>query len=120
MNIPKKYWHIARRLTSVQLQKQVDNGDIISETDLFNINIGKRGHNLFLGFYSLEGIKLAFEKYDVLKKLKEKGFTNLVYELNTSDPYVHKLIIFHRKKSSQNMLVELLSLIHISEPTRPY
>ncbi|MEJ2544806.1 MAG: hypothetical protein P8Y99_12135 [Calditrichaceae bacterium] len=108
MNIPKKYWQIAKRLTSVQLQKQEDNGDIISEKDLFNINIGKRGHNLFLGYYSLEGIKLAFEKYDVLKKLQEKGFTNLVYEMNTSDPYVHKLIVFHKKKSPQNMLMELV------------
>jgi len=108
MNIPKKYWHIAKRLTSVQLQKQDYNGDIISETDLFNINIGKRGHNLFLGYYSLEGIKLAFEKYDVLNKLEEKGFTDLIYELDTSDPYVHRLIIFHEKKSSQNMLMELV------------
>ena len=108
MNIPKKYWHIAKRLTSVQLQKQSDDGNIISETDLFNINIGKRGHNFFLGYYSLEGLKLAFEKYDVLNKLEEKGFTDLIYELDTNDPYVHRLILFHKKKSPQNMLIELV------------
>lgn len=108
MNIPKKYWHIAKRLNSVQLQKQSNDDHIIAETDLFNINIGRRGHNFFLGYYSMEGIKLAFEKYDVLKKLEEKGFTDLVYELDTNDPYVHRLLIFNKKKSKKNMLIELV------------
>ena len=108
MNIPKNYWHIAKRLNSVQLQKQSNDDHIIAETDLFNINIGRRGHNFFLGYYSMEGIKLAFEKYDVLKKLEEKGFTDLVYELDTNDPYVHRLLIFNKKKSKKNMLIELV------------
>lgn len=108
MNVPKKYWQIAKRLSSAQLQKQSDAGCIISETDLFNINIGKRGHNFFLGYYSLEGIKLAFEKYDVIKKLNEKGFSHLDYELDTSDPYVHRLIVYNKNKSPQNILIELV------------
>lgn len=108
MNVPKKYWQIAKRLSSVQLQKQDDDGSIISEADLFNINIGRRGHNFFLGYYSLEGIKLAFEKYDVLKKIAEKGFTNLEYEFDTDDPYVHRLIIYNQKKLQENKLIELV------------
>lgn len=108
MKIQKKYWEIAKRLTGAQLQKQNEEGNIISENDLFNLNIGKRGHNLFLGYYSLEGIKLALEKYNIIEELNEKGFKNLVFELDTNDPYVHRLSIFNENKSKKNMLIELV------------
>jgi hypothetical protein len=108
MNISKKYWQIARRLNSVQLQKQNNDNRIISEKDLFNINIGKRGHGFFLGFYSLEGMKLALEKYGVVHELQRKGFLNLIYEFDTDDPFVHRLIIYNEKKTQKNMLIELV------------
>ncbi len=108
MIVPKKYWQIAKRLTTAQLQKETIDDRIINETDLFNLDIGRRGRNFFLGFYSLEGLKLAFEKYDVLKALKEKGFTDIIYDLDTSDPYVHRLTLFNEKKTKNDILIELV------------
>ena len=106
MEIPKKYWQIAKRLTTAQLQKETDDKVSLDEGDLFNINIGKRGHSYFLGYYSEEGLKLALEKYGIVEELAKRGFTNLVYRMDTSDPYVHRLTIYDGKSHPRHMLIE--------------
>ena len=37
----------------------------LDEGDLFNLNIGQRGDNLFLGFFYENGLRIIFEKYKV-------------------------------------------------------
>jgi hypothetical protein len=108
MIVPKRYWQIAKRLTTAQLQKDDGDDQIINESDLFNLDIGRRGRNFFLGFYSLEGLKLAFEKYEVIRALNEKGFKDIVYDLDTSDPYVHRLTLFNKQKCKDDILIELV------------
>jgi len=106
MEIPKKYWQIAKRLTTAQLQRETDSSAYFDESDLFNVNIGKRGHSYFLGYYSEEGLKMALEKYGVVEELAQRGFNDLVYRVDTSDPYVHRLTIYDGKADPQHMLVE--------------
>ena len=69
MKLSKKYFWIAKRLHTEQLQKISDTQFDLSETDMYNLNIGNRGIRLFLGYYSEEGLKLALNKYGVYKKL---------------------------------------------------
>ncbi len=108
IKIPKKYWYIAKRLSTAQLQKSSDDDSLISEADLFNVNIGKRGRGFFLGYYSKEGLKLVFEKYDVIKLLSNKGFNEIVYELDTSDQYIHRLVVYEKYKKPDKMLIEIV------------
>jgi len=108
MKIPKKYWQIAKRLSTAQLQREDDDSDIINEADLFNIDIGKRGRNCFLGYYSLEGLKLVFEKYGVIDDLKKIGFNKIIYDLDTADPYLHRLTLYNQHKTPRDMLVEIV------------
>ncbi|MBD3224826.1 MAG: hypothetical protein GF313_08860 [Caldithrix sp.] len=108
LKVPKRYWQIAKRLTTAQLQKESANNQYINELELFNVDIGKRGHGFLLGYYSKEGIKLALEKYGIIEYLHSIGFKNLMFEVDTSDAYVHKLSIFDKIKDGQHLLVELV------------
>jgi len=108
MKVPKKYWDIAKRLTTAQLQKTDLERDSISEEDLYTVNIGKRGHGFFLGYYSSEGIKLALEKYGLIKVLNEKGYNNILYVLDTDDPYVHRLSLFEGTQHPEKLLLEVV------------
>ncbi|MCK5344934.1 MAG: hypothetical protein KAR20_16100, partial [Candidatus Heimdallarchaeota archaeon] len=104
MKISKKYWQIAKRLTTVQLQKDLSDSSYFTEQDLFNVDIGRRGHNFFLGYYSREGLKLIIEKYGIFDLLKSMGFSQLSYSIDTDDPYVHKLTVYDAKR----MLIEVV------------
>ena len=108
MEIPKKYWQIAKRLSTAQLQREKSDTGFFDETDLFRVNLGKRSTSYFLGYYSEEGLKLALGKYGITKELEERGFKNLVFRVDTSDPYVHRLTIYDSSPDPKNMLVEVL------------
>jgi hypothetical protein len=103
-----KFWRIAKRLNKTNLQyRKVSNFDL-SEDDLFNLDIGKRGGDFFLGYYSREGVKLALEKYGFYAELKNRGFENVITVIDTSDLYKHKITVFNKKKAQENLLVELV------------
>lgn len=103
-NQNKKYWQIAKRLNTAQLQ--IDNYDdaYITDSDLFNVDISKRGHNFFLGYYSHSGLKTTIERYGIVQTLQEKGFKAVHFKIDTSDPYKHKLTFFDGKR----MLIEVV------------
>ena len=103
-----KFWCIARRLHKKNLHQPKMTDLDLSEDDLFNLDIGKRGGDFFLGYYSREGVKLALEKYGVYAELKNRGFENVVTVIDTSDLYKHKISVFNEKKNQQNLLIELV------------
>lgn len=103
-----KYWCIAKRLHTNQLQKKSSNKLNFSETDLFKTDIGQRGGDYFLGFYSEDGILAALKKYGIYNLLKKKGFNNVFTTIDTSDIYKHKLAIYFEKKDVDHLLFEVV------------
>ena len=84
-----RLFHIARKLTTAQLQQE-DKADLdIRDLSLFEV--GKRGSDRFLGFYSEPGLKLALTKYGFFKALERLGFWRVHIALDTQDPFVHRL-----------------------------
>ncbi len=121
--VPKRYWRIARRLSVAELQKLDDSDSFLSEKDLFEVNIGQRSEGLFLGYYSKKGIQTALERYEITKELAEKGFKNLIFEIDTSDPYIHRLAIYDRQKIANRLLIEAVlrkKMIEIEMPFRTH
>ncbi len=100
----KKYWQVAKRLSTAQLQIDSYDDAYITDNDLFNVDISKRGHNFFLGYYSHTGLKMTIEKYGIAETLKEKGFKAVHYKIDTDDPYKHKLTFF----DGNRMLIEVV------------
>ena len=106
IRIPRRYQRIARLLTTAELQEPSTSDVLLSEKDLFELNIGARSEGLFLGFYSKKGIINALKRYSLIKNLNDLGFNDLIFEINTNDPYIHRLIIYDGKKSSDRLLIE--------------
>ncbi len=100
--INKNYWQIAKRLSTAQLQLDSYDNAYITDMDLFNAESGGMGHNFFLGFYSHKGFELIVKKYGILETLREIGFKNIEYKIDTSDPYIHKITFYDNKR----MLIE--------------
>ena len=98
----KTYWQIAKRLSTAQLQIDTYEDAYFTDQDLFNPDSNRRGHNFFLGYYSHKGLKLIIQKYGILEVLEKKGFKDVNYIIDTDDPYVHKLMFYHKK----NMIIE--------------
>ena len=121
--VPKRYWRIAKRLSIAELQKLDNSESFFSEKDLFEVNIGQRSEGLFLGFYSKKGIQTALQRYGLIKELEEKGFKNLIFEMDTSDPYIHRLVIYDGKKSASRLLIEVVlrkKMVEIEMPFRTH
>jgi len=118
-HVSNRYWSIAKRLPTSQLQRESEFSFKMSDEDFFNLDIGKRGHDYYLGFYSRSGIDLVFKKYGVYKQLAKKGFKNIDISMDTSDPYRHRLTLYDTKKQIRRMVVELIlkkSMIKIDMP----
>ena len=107
MIISHKFWHIAKSLQNKNLQQSKIKNLDFSESDLFNLNIGKRGGDFFLGYYSKEGVILAFKKYGVYVELKNLGFDKVITVVDTLDLYKHKISFFKEEKNQKNLLIEL-------------
>lgn len=108
MRIKNKFWRIARRLQTEQLQRRSRDDFSFDDADLFNLDIGQRGGKFFLGYYSDEGINLALQKYGVFKELKKLGFDDVKIYIDTSDTFKHKVSCYSGQRSPQNMLIELV------------
>ena len=106
IKIPRRYQRIARLLTTAELQEPDSSEALLSEKDLFELNIGARSDGLFLGFYSKKGLINALTRYSIVKSLNELGFHDLIFEINTNDPYIHRLVIYDSKKASNRLLIE--------------
>lgn len=108
IHFSSKYWWIARRLQTEQLQRDSSKSFEFSDKDLFELDIGKRGGSFFLGFYSQEGVKLALQKYGVYDLLERRGFHNIFTDVDTSDPYKHRVALYQESKRKKNLIVELV------------
>ena len=118
--IPKKSWLTAKRLTASKLQKKGDDDTYALEENLFSRDISKRSSEYFLGFYSEAGIKTALNKYGILKALEEKGFNEIIFKIDTIDPYVHRFILYDKKIDPNHQLVDVVLRKDILELEFPF
>ena len=84
-----RLFQIAKRLTTAQLQQDERTDLDIDDFSLFEV--GKRGTDRFLGFYSKPGLHFALTKYGFFKELERLGFGKVLMHLDTADPFVHRL-----------------------------
>lgn len=90
----RKYRSIARHLTDYILTKE-EGGDEYTEGDLFMDLTSSRGTQKFLGVFSNKGIHLSLLNFGIYDHLEKKGLENPVLDIDTSDPYKHRLSVVH-------------------------
>ncbi len=107
-NINEKFWEIVNRLLDIDFDQGWDDFSL-AEIDLYTLNIGGRGEGLFLGYYSVKGLELIFNKYHIFEKIRKKGYGNPRILLDTSDPYKHRLRVVNEEgKKPVPVLIDLI------------
>jgi hypothetical protein len=109
----------AKRIRSLDWPNELDSFDL-SEDDFFNVNIGNRGENLFLGYYSINGLEIILKKYKITQRLNDLGFKNLKINLDTSDSFKHKIIIENICEDKTETLIELVVRCDFVEIDMPF
>ncbi|HOG75188.1 MAG: hypothetical protein KA076_02075 [Candidatus Marinimicrobia bacterium] len=103
----KEYSKIARKLTSADLQSGIGN----SELSLDNIVSDGRlavDSQFFMGVFSRQGLLNAIRAFGLLDILERKELTNITIDIDTSDPYIHRLYAYSGKPLNENKICELV------------
>ncbi|RVU44913.1 hypothetical protein EA187_10270 [Lujinxingia sediminis] len=100
----ERYEEIYTLLTRTELQQGSAGLDALSALpDLFG-----QDDELWLGFYTEDGLRIALEKYGFMRDLERIGFRDRRLELRTDDPDEHLLRIWSDKPHCDAPLVELV------------
>tara|TARA_R110002096_G_scaffold77896_10_gene183467 strand:- start:36301 stop:38235 length:1935 start_codon:yes stop_codon:yes gene_type:complete len=108
-NIRRVFGHIASGLDPYELQFEGDDSFSITEADLMGELEGVPKASRILGYYSVHGVELAFERYGFLEKLRKRGFYDLRFQVDPSDPDRQRISVYASKdQKDYHLLVELL------------
>ena len=77
------------------------------EDEIFSSAVRKRGTSLFLGRYSLNQVAAVLKKRNFFKDAKKRELWPLEFDLDSSEYPLQRFRIFHEKKKSENMIVDL-------------
>lgn len=118
--LKRKFRQISRALGASELQR-VDDGELVlSDEDVLG-DLADRGRpQLIHGYYTRQGIELAFERFGFLPAIRERGFTNLRTEITGIDASAPALRIYGKAhgEGADLLLVELITRRKvISAPT---
>ena len=98
---------LANRISALERPREVLDFNL-DEQDFFSVNIGNRGGDLFLGYYSVKGLEIIHEKYKITKRLNKLGFNNLKISIDTTDAFKHKIILNNFNNTIKETLIELV------------
>ncbi len=109
----KRYERIYQSLSRVELQRGMRQLDDLDLGDLFDYDT-----DLWLGFYTPEGLELALERYGILRDIRQRGFQKLDIELRLDDPDEQMLRIWSTLPQCEEPLLELVAsrgVLHFEE-----
>lgn len=99
----KRYERIYQSLSRDELQQGMRQLDELALDDLFDYDT-----DLWLGFYTAEGVEVALERYGVLDDVRSRGFKRLELELRLDDPEEQMLRIYSKLPRCDEPLLELV------------
>jgi hypothetical protein len=112
-NLREEFRKVFRSLSRVELQKGASGLDDLGAEDLFDY-----GTDLWLGFYTEEGIEIALERYGITEDVLERGFGGVRVDVQTDDPEEHMLRIWSREPECDEPLIELVvsrDILHLED-----
>ncbi len=109
---------IAQQFSRAELSGGDEEDDLaLTPEDLMMDLVGPTRQTKFLGYYSLYGIELSFERFGVLSKLRTAGYPRVRLELDTRHSTGERLRI-RSADSREDLLVELV--VRVSSDVAPY
>jgi len=85
-----------------------DSSVLMEEEDIFDDLVGKKGTDLFLGKYTMAGIRAVLEKKSFIGDAKKRKLWPIVFKLDSSEfPPLQRFQIFYKEKNQKNVIVDL-------------
>jgi len=91
---PKKYRNLVKHIR-LDLAFQDSESLSLTQEELFNDLTTSRGTSRFLGVFSTRGIEFTLKRFGYFDHLKQVGLTDPIINLDTRDPYKHRVQINH-------------------------
>ncbi len=108
---------IAQSLEPRELRRDDQMAFTLSEAELFEDLFERLPEPRVLGFYSASGVEYALERYGILEKLRQRGFSDLTVSIDPSDPERQFARIHGSKGRQPGML--LMELVVRRRSLRP-
>ena len=99
----RRYARVFRSLGRAELQRGAPDLSDVGLQELFEPT-----RELWLGYYSPEGIELAMERYGVMHDIRRKGYESLRLEVRTEDAEEHLLRVWSDLPRFDEPLIELV------------
>ncbi len=99
------FGRVARSLDLQRLRRDNQVSFALTEAELFQDLFEHLPEARVLGFYSASGVEYALERYGILERLRQRGFSDLVVSIDPSDPDRHFARIHGSRGSQQAMLL---------------
>lgn len=109
----KSYEQAYRDLSRVELQRGMRPLDALDLSELFDYDA-----DLWLGFYTKEGLMAGLERYGVFEDLRSRGFEQVRITLNLEDPEEQMLRVWSEQPKLDEPVLELVasrSVLHFRE-----
>jgi acetoin utilization deacetylase AcuC-like enzyme len=103
------YGRIRRTLDPAILQKEDDLG--LTFEDVLGDLTGTAPERRLLGYYSVQGVELALERYGFFESIRALGFIDLLLEVEPADPARQVIRLFARRPGLAGPRVLLLELV---------
>jgi len=91
-------------------RRKVDFGSgrpLVEAAEIFSDLGYTKGSSLFLGRYTLNEVVAVLGKRGFLREAERRGFGPLAFDLDSTDPPLQRLRIFHRDKVPESVIVDL-------------
>ena len=92
----------------------------LSEAELMRQLNEKKGYSLYLGVFTKEEVEKVLRRSHISQGLAEKGFTDLLLDINTDDPHRHILRVYFGKKDKAHLLIEIILSESVFRPKIMY
>jgi acetoin utilization deacetylase AcuC-like enzyme len=103
-NIAARYQRVHQSLTPLELGQEdgeLDDSELMAQLTGRDIGGGR-----VLGYYTRDGLALALERYGFLDLLREKGFDDFLFSLDTSASTRDIVRLHHRQRDPEHLLIE--------------
>ncbi len=99
----RKYKRIAKGISPLDITTNF-NQEELTWDDLFSSG-SVNSTELFLGNYSQDGIKFIIERFGLDRQARRLGIRHLSVEIDTKDPFRHKLLIYNGQQHDRNHVI---------------
>ncbi len=107
--VETRFRKVFKKLSPFELQKISSENQAVFGPDVFGDPESIKKTDLFMRYYSKEGMATAFEEYGIFDTLRKKGFDDFLITFDLEDPFKHVMrVYFGGQEDPSHLLIDLV------------